>query len=172
MTGSVLRFAVGGLFVALMVGSTIYALARPTSGQSPDLSTAKPIHGIPCDQGGQIAVHYHAHLDIFTGGRRVTVPAGIGIPRNGLCLYWIHTHDTSGVIHIEAPAGQASRMFTLGDFLAIWGGGPTTHVLVIVNGRPYPGDPDGIVLAAHELITLETSPPEVPQPGFEFPQGL
>jgi hypothetical protein len=102
-----------------------------------------------------------------------------------LCLYWIHTHDNSGVIHVEVPAGQPIRSFTLGDFLAIWGKAPTTtarvagisvgpgeRAVVIVDGRPYTGDPDTIALAAHELITLEISPPDVPQPDFKFRAGL
>jgi hypothetical protein len=182
MPASVLRVAVGGIFVVVMAGSTIYALARPTSGQT--ANAARPIDGIPCDQGEQPAVHFHAHLDIFAGGRQVTVPAGIGIPSSGLCVYWIHTHDASGVIHIEVPAGRTVRSFTLGDFLAIWGKGPTTttsmagisigpnrRAVVIVDGRRYSDDPDAIVLTAHELITLEISPPEVSQPDFQFRQG-
>ncbi|MBI3485457.1 hypothetical protein HY025_00770 [Candidatus Daviesbacteria bacterium] len=30
----------------------------------------------------------------------------------------IHTHDDSGIIHVESPV---KRDFTLGDFFAIWG---------------------------------------------------
>jgi hypothetical protein len=183
MPASVQRVAVGGIFVVVMAGSTIYAFARPTSGQT--ATAARPIDGIPCDQDGQPAVHFHAHLDIFAGGRQVTVPAGIGIPSSGSCLYWMHTHDTSGVIHIEVPAGRTIRSLKLGDFLAIWGKGPTTtstmagisigpnrRAIVIVDGRRYTGDPDGIVLTAHELITLAISPPDVSQPDFQFRQGF
>jgi hypothetical protein len=43
------------------------------------------------------------------------VPSQIGIPGN--CFYWLHTHDESGIIHIEAPA---HREFTLGQFFDIW----------------------------------------------------
>jgi hypothetical protein len=39
----------------------------------------------------------------------------IGIPSN--CFYWLHTHDESGIIHIEAPL---HRDFTLGQFFDIW----------------------------------------------------
>jgi hypothetical protein len=41
------------------------------------------------------------------------------------CYYEMHTHDASGVIHVESatpPAnGQSGTLFTLGDFLAVWG---------------------------------------------------
>ena len=33
----------------------------------------------------------------------MTVPADIGIPQSANCLYWVHTHDNSGIIHIESP---------------------------------------------------------------------
>jgi len=37
----------------------------------------------------------------------------------------------------------------------------------------YTGDPKSIVLASHEVITLEITPPEVtPPPAFTFTSGL
>ena len=44
------------------------------------------------------------------------IPAGIGIIPNN-CIYWMHTHDESGLIHIESPI---KKEFTLGQFLDIW----------------------------------------------------
>ena len=43
------------------------------------------------------------------------MPSQIGIPSN--CFYWLHTHDESGKIHIEAPM---LRDFTLGQLFDIW----------------------------------------------------
>jgi len=44
------------------------------------------------------AVHIHQHLDLYVDGRKVTVPAGIGIdPAVGFAP--LHTHDPSGVLH-------------------------------------------------------------------------
>ena len=44
------------------------------------------------------------------------IPADIGIiPEK--CIYWLHTHDNSGIMHIESPT---KRNFTLGQFLQIW----------------------------------------------------
>ena len=44
------------------------------------------------------------------------VPAGIGI-HPPECIYWLHTHDISGIIHVESPD---NRTFTLGEFFDIW----------------------------------------------------
>ena len=56
------------------------------------------------------------------------VPAGVGIPgpqqvmdgfvEGGRCLYWLHTHDSTGVVHIESPV---QRGYTLGQFFDVWG---------------------------------------------------
>jgi hypothetical protein len=80
------------------------------------------------------------------------------------------------VIHIEAPG---PRSFTLGQFFAVWGQplsrsratnlpGP---LHVFVNQKPYHGNPAGIKLIAHELITIESGK-AVPPPPFTFQAGL
>jgi hypothetical protein len=164
------RYAVGGLFVLLVLGAIVYGLARPTFGHAG--VAARPIDGIPCDQSLQVSVHFHVHLDILARGHPTTVPAGIGIPAGGACFYWIHTHDSSGVIHIEAPVSEVSRTFTLGNFLDIWTNASLAPNAAIVDGLNYVGDPRDIVLKPHELITLESGPPYISQPAFHFPQGL
>jgi hypothetical protein len=66
----------------------------------------------------QAVFHIHAHLSFFLDGQAVAIPQGIGIAPDSSCFYWLHMHDASGVIHIEAPA---NRTFTFGNFLDIWG---------------------------------------------------
>lgn len=62
------------------------------------------------------AEHYHAHLDVLVDGKAVTVPAEIGFSfgadgrPNGISA--LHTHDTTGILHIEAPT--AGQKYTLG----------------------------------------------------------
>jgi len=58
-----------------------------------------------------LQLHFHAHLDIFVDGKRVAVPALVGLNPGAGYLTELHTHDASGVIHIEA---QNPRQFTLG----------------------------------------------------------
>ena len=75
------------------------------------------IDGIRCDTAEHYNFHYHAHLDIFIKGSSYLVPGGIGIKPPD-CIYWLHTHDSSGIIHIESPENNT---FKLGQFFDIWG---------------------------------------------------
>lgn len=78
-------------------------------------SQAMAINGVECNRAEQLNYHVHAHLDVFVEGNERQVPDNVG--RLNSCLYWLHTHTTDGLIHIEAPQ---TRQFTLGQFLDIW----------------------------------------------------
>src|SRR5205807_6883543 len=69
-----------------------------------------------------LSVHYHAHLDVIVDGNPVVVPAGLGFvgspPNHFTALAPLHTHDTSGVIHIE---NDVPATFVLGQVLTEWG---------------------------------------------------
>ena len=77
-----------------------------------------PIDGIRCDANEGAVEHVHALAADLRSRTTVAVPANIGIPQGGGCLYWVHTHDGRGYIHIESPV---KRAFTLGEFFDIWG---------------------------------------------------
>jgi len=76
-------------------------------------------------------VHWHPTLSITMNGSPFTVPAQIGIDPSlwkdhsldqyagGGGVAALHTHDTSGTIHVEVNTSH--RDFTLHEFLAIWG---------------------------------------------------
>lgn len=79
--------------------------------------------------GGEGTVeHYHPLLVINVGGVQKEVPADIGISSSetnpsyqcGSGGHAIHTHDGSGIIHLELPVVPANAP-TLGDFFTIWG---------------------------------------------------
>ena len=63
-------------------------------------------------------VHFHPLIKVYVNGTQMTVPANIGIdPRvDGMQMAGLHTHDTSGTIHVEGVPNA-----TLGQFFAIWG---------------------------------------------------
>ncbi|MDH6576098.1 hypothetical protein [Kitasatospora sp. MAP5-34] len=130
--------------------------------------------------------HIHAHLDVYADGKAVTVPGLIGIDEPGQQISPVHTHDTSGIIHIESPV-QAT--FSLGQFMTEWQvslsanhlGGLSTdsaHTLTAyVNGKPVTGDPAAVTLGAHDEIALvygtASENAQVTVPGsYSFPSGL
>ena len=111
----------------------------------------------------------------------MTVPAGVGIDQKNKCTYWLHTHDTSGVIHVESPT---EKQYPLQNFLDIWGQAVNktsflTHgiaaghsVRTYVGSALYSGDPGTILLTPHKVITLEYGPPWVtPASSYTFPAG-
>jgi hypothetical protein len=128
-----------------------------------------PVDSIFCDQLEQSASHYHALVYIYINGEQVQVPQGVGIASGSSCFYWMHTHDTTGVIHIEAPNG---RDFTLGNFLDIWSTKFTQlgyhnelssadGWMVYIGSQKYNGDFHNIVLKSHMIVTLAYNSPGV-----------
>ncbi len=131
---------------------------------------------------GDESYHIHAHLAIFVDGQPVTVPANVGISAAAGLESPMHTHDTTGVIHIEAS--QPSSAFTLGAFLDLWGvdftndrlggyhdtAGKAVHVYV--NGQPIT-DPARYPLHPHDDIVLGYgSPDSFPHTApFTWPDG-
>ncbi|WP_255768145.1 hypothetical protein [Pseudarthrobacter sulfonivorans] len=132
------------------------------------------------------AEHYHAHLDVFVDGKPITVPADIGFSfgaggqANGISA--LHTHDTTGIIHIEAPTSGAK--YSLGQVLREWGvldgsdtsGAPhggTDGWSAYVNGSKQDGPVTDVVLKAHDEVVLSFGAAPSPLPGtYTFPAGL
>jgi hypothetical protein len=76
------------------------------------------IDGLECGAMEATSWHHHSILHVFVDGKEQAVPARIGITSNpNTCYYWLHTHDTTGIIHMEAPK---QLPFTLGQFLDVW----------------------------------------------------
>ncbi len=106
--------------------------------------------------------HIHAMLRIYVDGRPVTVPAEIGLPASGAFFSPLHTHDTSGIVHIESTRPYG---FRLGQFFDVWGVAFTTTQLggyraaagrtlaVYVNGRRVADGPD-YAMRAHDTIIV------------------
>jgi hypothetical protein len=167
------------------------ALAGLQTGPAPwganTADLAQRLHAIgvpPLSPVEGTVIHIHQHLDIYVDGHPVTVPAGVGIdPAAGYAP--LHTHDPSGIIHVESPT---VRTYTLGELFAVWGvrftpnclggscAGGGRRMRVYVNGRPYQGDPTGLVLAPHqELVVAFGTAAQLPSPvpsSYPFPAGL
>jgi hypothetical protein len=142
------------------------------------------IDGIGCGPMEYATLHVHTHVALFDNGKQMQVPQYIGFAPNlaGGCLYWIHTHDASGIIHIEAPdiSPPQGGPYTLGMLFDIWGqplsrSGVATFsgtVTAFVNGSRYDGDLRAIPMGAHQQIVLEVGTPVVPPPYYAFPPGV
>jgi hypothetical protein len=63
-------------------------------------------------------MHEHANVQIFVHGQNERIPTDIGIDPAGGTIQSIHTHDNTGLVHLES---SESREFTLGDFFGVWG---------------------------------------------------
>jgi hypothetical protein len=149
-----------------------------------DASAQVKAAGLPMlGQEGQV-LHIHSHLDVFVDGKAVTVPAEVGIDEARQQISPLHTHDTSGVVHIESPV---KKDFTLGEFMTEWnvpitkdalgplktGGGK--ELRVYADGKQWSGNPADLKLAAHEEIAVVygAANEQVKVPAsYNWPEGL
>jgi|SRR5579872_3250616 len=170
-----------------IVQGTQIGLTRFEPGDTPTGGHGQTIDGIEGSSREMLQVHVHAHLSLFYKGQQIAIPYGIGIVQPfqvnqgfvgmGAGIYWLHTHDATGIIHVESPD---SRTYTLGQFFDIWGqpldgqnvAGLTGTVRAFVDGKAFMGSPRGIVLGAHTQITLEVGAPFAPPPVYILPAGL
>jgi hypothetical protein len=116
-----------------------------------------------------LRIHIHPQLSITLNGSPVQVPAQIGIDPSlwkdhSLDQYGVgglaplHTHDTSGTIHVES---NTARNFTLHQFLAVWGqpadGSAINGHLVSslsVDGQPQPFPTQDVAFKDKQQIAM------------------
>jgi hypothetical protein len=122
-----------------------------------------------------VFLHVHSHLDVFVKGKKVRVPAGIGIdiqnpavhkfpnpdgttvygginpPCKTPCISPLHTHADDGILHTEAKKNQFNR---LGQFFTEWGVKLPAKAKGYVDGKRFTGDPHTIQLKDKREITV------------------
>ena len=172
------------VLIAIFVGVGILTTMAPNTLLASASSSSLGIDNIRCEVIEHLTFHIHAHLDIFINGKHYTVPSQIGIIPNK-CLYWMHTHDDTGVIHIESPE---NRNFTLGQFFDIWNekfnntqifdnivsNNKNNTLSVYVNGNKASSvDYRDIKLNSHdEIAIVYGKPPDTIPSSYRFPKGL
>jgi hypothetical protein len=183
-----------------VIGATILLLAMSTTGIAGRLAApawpapANPMRltvaaGLKPGRHETLIHHVHSHLDVFVNGKRVRVPAGIGINIHdpgvqvfiapdkskayggismckAACISPLHTHDDSGILHTESASAVPNQLRQL--FIE-WGVSLTptcvghycglTKPHVYVNGKPYTGDPRRILLTDHKEIAVVIGTP-------------
>lgn len=197
----------GGALVALVVVAVVVVVAAgsggkhsvsptgPTaSGSLPGLSIgtapwhpeyntlAQRLQSLNLPTESDAAYHQHAHLLVYVNGKSITVPGQIGIDPQGQFLAPLHTHDTTGVIHMEASQAYP---FTLGQFFDVWGvkfsqtqlggyqPGNGSVLVTYVNGQQVANGPS-YQLKPHDLVLVAYGKPgSFPTSyTYQFAQGL
>jgi hypothetical protein len=136
-----------------------------TDGSTASGGQGATVQGIPCAPPIE-TYHIHSHLSIIVNGQAQAIAANAGIVDTASldCHYYIHTHDRSGKLHVEAPANGT---FTLGQFFAIWGQPLSATNVAGITGMPqkiyitenstvteFTGDPTTIPLQSHRHIAI------------------
>lgn len=194
----------GGLLAALLIvgGGAFFAFGNhnnptPNASNRNGLQPGGTIDGITC-QAEMLNYHIHMHLTLYRNGKAVALPQNVGIPVSTAihaggqndCLYFLHTHDFSGIVHIESPT---ANIYTLGQFFDIWhytsiwdaqGGlgysvddsfltalraAKPSAIHVYVDGKSVGSTYRSITLTAHKLVTIEIGTPlRAPETHYNF----
>lgn len=164
----------------------------PANGDTASGGNSQTVDGVPCLSTMPTSYHVHPLLALYVNGSQVAIPYALGMfqpgpPAGGFvntatCFYYLHTHDSSGIIHVEDPSATpiSQSIYTLKTFLDIWGitAGPNNFgpfngpVEVFTSGAmeqpaltvnasqlSYAGnDPNVVPLYSHEYIVVEVGP--------------
>jgi hypothetical protein len=148
----------------LVAGPGVRATSPPWPPQYRALRPRLARLGIPTSDSEKF--HIHALLSIYNQGLLVPVPPNVGIDKPHRVESSLHTHDYTGIIHMEAAKPFRA---TLGGFFAEWGvrfgagtlGALEDHgqnrVWVYVNGRLI-SDPARYVLHNGDDIAVGYGP--------------
>ncbi len=154
--------------ITLVFGGTVGTTTYWPDGDTATGGAGADVDGLTCSPNMSVIFHVHAHLAIVYNGQWLMLPQHIGLPSS--CDYEMHTHDHTGIIHIEAPN---LKTYTLGQFFDIWGepltnanvAGLTGNIVAYINdngeARRYMGDLRSIQLISHRDITLQIGTPAV-----------
>ncbi len=124
------------LLIGLLAAGGLVALGRSASSASSATSAKAPrshpggptelekralAAGVPVLGAEGSATHTHTLVVITVDGRETNVPAFVGIDNADDQIAAVHTHDTSGVVHVESPT--VGDTYTIGQFLILAGVG-------------------------------------------------
>jgi len=129
-------------------------------------------------------LHIHQHLDLYLNGKHVAVPANVGIGGGYSFFSPLHTHDRTGILHVES---RTQTVYTLRQFFGVWGvrlsaqcigdycAGRGRTLEAFVDGERVTVDPARIPLRRHDEIVLAFgTQAELPKPipaSYRFPAG-
>lgn len=166
---------------ALPVPNAYGATVRPPWPAPTNIGPGMAAAALPISNMSAMAQHFHAHLDVIVDGQPVPVPANLGVDSSTGEMSALHTHDPTGLLHVESsdPAGR----YILGQLFNEWNVGldatrlgalSTTagaSLRTFVDGVEVPDNPAGIELRDHQQIALVYGPagsPVTPPATYDF----
>lgn len=113
-------------------------LFSPNDGNTSTGGQGQTVDGMPCAATMPNNYHVHAFVGILINGTHPALPDGTGMKaphadgtyagfanwtEYASCYYYMHTHDASGVVHIESPVttSQETYLYNLGNYFDVWG---------------------------------------------------
>ena len=150
----IILFVMGFTIIVIILGVILSTDNISLEVEQTSLENRLAAINLPALKTEGTALHTHQHMDIFQDGKKITVPAGIGVDKTEGIISPLHTHDETGVIHVES---DDVRDYTLGQFLKIWGViiNKTDKIKVYVNGKKINGDYQKIVLEPYQEIVID-----------------
>lgn len=123
-------YVIPAIFVVSIILGVVYV--ESNTGTSTIMTTAIGNNNfpLPCSGDQSLLMHVHPWLRIVVNNHNITIPAYVGATNS--CDEPVHTHDASGIIHIES---STNTNFTLGEFFAIWA---ATYSYAVINNTKAP----------------------------------
>jgi hypothetical protein len=107
--------------------------AAPPWAASTDAAARAKAAGLEVAGMEGAALHTHQHLSVTVDGEPVPVPANIGVDVQQGGMSALHTHDSSGIVHVESATVEP---FTLGQLFTQWGVALGAHQIAgYVDGK-------------------------------------
>lgn len=118
----IINWTFGIALIVLPIGGLIwYSAMRPPVPESDIIS--------------RNGLHWHPELAIYVRGVKQEIPANLGM---GGVEMPVHTHDSTGVIHLEMSGLVRKEDITLDRFFKVWGKDINsfgTNLKMTVNGK-------------------------------------
>lgn len=140
----------------------------------------RPVDGVNCLVNGNY--HKHALISIYSDGKRLGFPDGIGRVHAGCYhAYEMHVHDVTGIIHMES---DVPKQFKLGQWFSLWqqplsrdnvaGLAGPARFYIIENGTitRYDGVPSQIDILPHREVLIVTGVAMSVVPKYQWPAGI
>lgn len=106
---AIISITIAVALIAIIVGAVIFLRPAQNVVPLPDYLSRCVL--------GNLFYHSHPNITVTINGANVPI-ADNTFAASGGCGHPLHTHDASGVIHVET---DVDRDYTLGDWFLIWG---------------------------------------------------